>query len=118
MVFEIVPRIKTQLTILEIYVKLLIQYKNTILDTAGPGGRAVWGVGFGRLVTRIVASNSARGMSFCVVLSCVLITLPKKSLQVSYKITKSPVWGDQGSYKECKATDDNGHYPFSEVQFI
>jgi hypothetical protein len=43
---------------------------------AGHSGRAVWGVGLGRLVARIVGSNPAQGMdvcplSFCVVLFCV-----------------------------------------------
>jgi hypothetical protein len=46
-----------------------------IQPRAGHSGRAVWGVGLGRLVAGIVGSNPAQGMdvcpSFCVVLSCV-----------------------------------------------
>jgi hypothetical protein len=46
------------------------------MKPTGHSGRAVWGVGLGRLVAGIVGSNPAQGMdvcplSFCVVLSCV-----------------------------------------------
>jgi hypothetical protein len=45
-----------------------------MFSDAGHSGRAVWGVGFGRLIAGIVGSNPAKGMdvyylSFCVVLS-------------------------------------------------
>jgi hypothetical protein len=36
---------------------------------AGHSGRAVWGVGLGRLVAGIVGSNPAQGMDVCLRLS-------------------------------------------------
>jgi hypothetical protein len=36
---------------------------------AGPGGRAVKGVGFGRLITGIVVSNPVRGIDVCLCVS-------------------------------------------------
>jgi hypothetical protein len=49
----------------------------------------------------------------CVVLSCVcrclcdgLITRPKESHQCLNKVTKPYVRGEQGPYKDCRATDD------------
>jgi hypothetical protein len=40
-----------------------------VMLLAGHSGRAVWGVGLGRLVTRIVGSNPAQGMDVCPSLS-------------------------------------------------
>jgi hypothetical protein len=37
---------------------------------AGPVGRAVYGIGLGRLVTGIVGSNSDRDMDVCVSVLC------------------------------------------------
>jgi hypothetical protein len=39
--------------------------KEYILCPAGHSGRAVWGVGLGRLVAGIVGSNPAQGMDVC-----------------------------------------------------
>jgi hypothetical protein len=36
-----------------------------IKETAGHSGRAVWGVGLGRLVAGIVGSNPAQGRDVC-----------------------------------------------------
>jgi hypothetical protein len=34
------------------------------------------------------------------------------------KITKPPVWGGQGPYKDCRATDDNGDDDESNMQSL
>jgi hypothetical protein len=35
-----------------------------------------------------------------------LITRPQQSYQVSTYIKNPPVWGGQGPYKDCRATDE------------
>jgi hypothetical protein len=72
-----------------------------------------------RLVTGIVGSNPARGMGVCLCISALFCTVEVEAFATGwslvrrspakrrYKITKPPVWGGQGPYKDWGATDDD-----------
>jgi hypothetical protein len=72
-----------------------------------------------RLVTGIVGSNPARGMGVCLCISALICYVEVEAFGTGwslvrrspakrrYKITKPPVWGDQGLYKDWTATDDD-----------
>jgi hypothetical protein len=57
---------------------------------AGHSGRAVWGVGFGRLVAGIVSSNPVQGMDICPRLSVLCCPVQAEALRRADHSSKEP----------------------------
>jgi hypothetical protein len=98
--------------------QILINLTSTS-NIAGPSGRTVWEVGLDCLRAELVGSNPSLlthkylSLSSSVALSCVgrglwegQITRPKESYRASKRFQKPPVWGNQGAFKDCTATEE------------
>jgi hypothetical protein len=82
-----------------------------IIYGAGHSGRAVWGVGLGRLVAGIVGSNPAQGMDVCPRLFSVVLSCVGRGLATGWSLVQrvvpyveiaqetSCMWGGQGFKK-------------------
>jgi hypothetical protein len=83
----------------------------------GHSGRAVWGVGLGRLVAGTVSSNPAQGMDVCPRLSVLCCPVYVEALRradhsskESYHMSNivyetSYMWGGQGPKQDCRTTE-------------
>jgi hypothetical protein len=102
--------------------QILINLTSTS-NLAGPSGRAVWEVGLHCLEAELVGSNPSLlthkylSLSSSVALSCVgrglceeQITRPKESYRACKLFQKPPVWGNQGAFKDCTATEEEEEY--------